>query len=88
MAEINVRVACTLSGGVLGRCLGGTVGGGIGVEIISWRSAWRVGGFTDVILDGMMIGGARGLQLLVTTVSSLSSLSERMWNGLLLCVWH
>ncbi len=32
------------------------------------------------------VGGALGLQLLGTTVSSSSSLSERMWNGLLLQV--
>ncbi len=73
MAGLTVWVACTLSGGVVGRCLSGTVGGGIGVGIISWSGAWRIGGFTGEILAGMMIGGALGLQLLATTVSSLLS---------------
>ncbi len=88
MAGINVWVACTLSGGVVGRHLGGTVGGEIGVGIVSWHGAWRVGGFTGGILDGMMVGGALGLQFLATTVSSLSSSFERIWNGLLLHIWH
>jgi hypothetical protein len=88
MAGINVWVACTLSGEVLGRCLCGTVGGEIGDGIVSRRSAWRVGGITGGILDCMMVGGARGLVLLVPTVSSSLSLSERMWNGLLLPIWH
>jgi hypothetical protein len=88
MAGMNVQVACTLSGGVLGWCLSRTVGRGIGVGISSWRSALHVGGFTGGVLDGMMVGGARGLQLLATTVSSSSSSLERMWNELLLCVWR
>ncbi len=45
-------------------------------------------GFTGRILAGMTVVWAPGLQLLGTTVPSLSSLSERMWNGLLLHVWH
>ncbi len=57
MAGLFVWVACLLSGGVVGRCFGGTVGGGIGVGIISQRSTWHIGGFTGGILDGMMIGG-------------------------------
>jgi hypothetical protein len=87
MVGLTVQVACTLSGGVVGRCHGGTVGGGIGVGILSWRSAWRIGGFTGGILAGMMVGGALGLQFLATTVSSLLSLSERM-GRLLLRVWR
>jgi hypothetical protein len=39
MAKINALVACTLSGGVVGRCLGGTEGGGIGGGLVSWRGA-------------------------------------------------
>jgi hypothetical protein len=35
-----------------------------------------------------MGGGTRGLQLLATTVSSLSSSSARMLKGLLLQVWY
>jgi hypothetical protein len=61
-------MVCTLSGGVVGRCLGGTVEEGIGDGIVSQRCAWRIGGFTGGILDGMIVGGALGLQLLATTV--------------------
>jgi hypothetical protein len=86
MAGINARVAYILGGGVVGRCLGGTGGGGIGGGLVSRRSAWRVDGLTGGTLDGRMVGGALGLQLLATTVSSSLSLSERMWNGLLFCV--
>jgi hypothetical protein len=88
MVRLTVWVACTLSGWVVGRGLSGTVGGGIDAEIISWHGAWHIGGFTGGILTVMMVGGALGLQLLTTTVSSLLSLLERMWNGLLLRVWH
>jgi hypothetical protein len=86
MVGLTVWVVYTLRGGVVGRRLGGTVGGGIGVVIVGRHGAWRVGGFTGGILAGMMVGGALGLQLLATTVSSLSSLLERMWNGLILHV--
>jgi hypothetical protein len=55
MAALTVWVACTLSGGVVGRCLGGTVGGGIGVGIISRRGAWHIGEFTGGILAGMKV---------------------------------
>ncbi len=41
MVGLTVWLACTLSGGVVGRCLGGTVGGGIDFEIISQRNAWH-----------------------------------------------
>jgi hypothetical protein len=61
VVDLIVWVACTRSGGVVGRCLGGTVGGGIDVKIISWCGAWRVSGFTWGILDGMMVGVALGL---------------------------
>jgi hypothetical protein len=88
MVGINARVACTHGGGVLGRRLGGTVGGGIGGSLISWCGAWCVGVFNTGILDGRMVRGVLGLQLLATTVTSLLSLSERMWNGLLLQVWR
>jgi hypothetical protein len=89
MARMNFMWPAPLVGGVRGRCLGWTVGGGIGGEPANWRGAWRIGGFTGWILDGRMVGGALGLQLLATTVSSLlSSLLERMWNGLLLQVWR
>jgi hypothetical protein len=38
MVGLPVWVACTLSGGVVGRCLGETVGGGIDVEIVCRHS--------------------------------------------------
>jgi hypothetical protein len=88
MAGINVWVACTLSGGVLGSRLGGTEGGGIGGGLVSRRGAWRACGFTGGILDGEMVLRAPGLQLLATTVSSSSSSLVRMWSGLLMRIWH
>jgi hypothetical protein len=78
MAGINAWLACTLGGGVVGRHLGGTEGGGIGIRLVSWRGAWRGGGFTGGTLDGETVGGARGLQLLAITVSSSSSSLVRM----------
>ncbi len=73
MDRINAQVACTLGGGVVGGRLGGTEGGGIGQH-----GAWRIGGFTGGTLDGEIIGGALGLQLLAITVSSLSSPMVKM----------
>ncbi len=78
MAGINARVACTLGGEVVGRRIGGTEGGGIGGGLVSRRGAWCVGGFTGGTLNGEMVGGAIGLQLLAITVSSLSSSSVRI----------
>ncbi len=63
---------------MVGRHLGETEGGEIGGGLVCQRNAWHVGGFTGGTLDGEMVGGALGLQLLVTTVSSLLSLSVRM----------
>jgi hypothetical protein len=88
MAGINAGVAGTLGGGVVGKSLGWAVEGEIGGGLANWHGAWRTGGFTGRILDGRMVGGALGLQLLATTVSSSSSLSYRMWSGFLLRVWH
>ncbi len=78
MAGINARVACTLGGGVAGRHVGGIEGGGIGGVLVSQHGAWRVGRFTGGALDGEMVGGALGLQLLAITVSSLLSSLVRM----------
>jgi hypothetical protein len=78
MAGINGWVVCTLSGGVVGWHIGEVKGGGIGGGIIGWCGAWRVGGFVGGALDGEMVGGTLGLQLLVITVSSLLSSSVRM----------
>jgi hypothetical protein len=63
MARINARVACTLSGGVVDRHLGGTEGGWIGGGLVSQRGAWHVGGFTGGTLDGETVGGARCWQV-------------------------
>ncbi len=78
MAGIKAWVACTLSGGMVGRCLGGTEGGGIGGRLVSPRGTWHVGGFTCGTLDGEMLGGALGLQLLAIRVSSSLSSLVRM----------
>jgi hypothetical protein len=69
-------------GALVGQKEEGFVGG-----LVSWRGAWRIHGFTGGTLDGEMVRGALGLQLLATTVSSSSSSSVRMWNGLVLRVW-
>ena len=78
MAGINTQVACTLGGGMVGRCGGGILVRGIGAGLISQRGAWRGGGFTGGALDGAMVGRALGLQLLATIVSSSSSSLLRM----------
>ncbi len=56
MAGINARVACTLGGGVVGRRLGGTEGGGIGSGLVIRRGTWRIGGFTG----GLMVRWLEG----------------------------
>jgi hypothetical protein len=61
MVGMTACVGCPLGGGVVGRCLGWTVDGGIGGGIASQPSAWRINGFSGGILDGRMVGGALGL---------------------------
>ncbi len=78
MAGINAWLACTLGDGVVGRCIGGAEGGGIGGGLITRLEAWSVGGFTGGALDGEMVGGVLGLQVFAITVSSSSSSSVRM----------
>ena len=79
--------------------VGGPVGAGVGVlvgmdnGIAGWRFGWiasRIFGRVTGRSIGFMLGsGLRGLHLLVTTfISSLSSSSARIWNGLLLRVCH
>jgi hypothetical protein len=75
VAGINAWVACTLGGGVAGRHVGGTEGGGTGGGLVSQRGAWHLSGFTGGTLDGETVGGALGRQLLAITVSSSSSSS-------------
>ena len=72
---------------------GGQLNWRVDGELVGWFATWRVSGSSDgflgLLLGGRLGGGRRGLQLLATTVSSSSSLSEaRIWNGLLLCVWR
>jgi hypothetical protein len=84
--------------------VGGPVGAGIGILvgmvngiagwIASWRfgwlAYWSFGGVTGRLIGCKLGSGLRGLQLLATTVISLSSsLLARIWNGLLLrvCCW-
>jgi hypothetical protein len=86
MTGINGWAVCTLGGGVVGWCIDGAKGGGIGDGLVSWCGARCVGGLIGGALDGEMLGGTLGLQLFVITVlSSLSSL-VRICNGLLLRV--
>jgi hypothetical protein len=73
----------TLGGGVLDGVLDWTLVG----WLASWISGWRA-----CRTEGRSIGcrlghGLRGLQLLATTMSSLSLSSARRWNGLLLRMW-
>jgi len=80
----------TLGGGEAGGLLGWRVDGGflgwltswhVG-RVVGWLTSWRVGRFLGWLasrsLLGRVGGGSHGLQLLATTVSSSSSLSERM----------
>jgi len=84
------RLTSTLGGGDAGGLLGWRVYGGLLGWLTSWRVgqfvgwliSWRIGRFLGWLasrsLLGRVGGGSRGLQLLATTVSSPSSLSERM----------
>ena len=80
LVRMNVGLAGTLCDGITG-CP------------FSWH--WRglcceaLGGLAGRTLVGRSGGGVCGLQLLATTVLSLSSSLARMWNGLLLrvCRW-
>jgi hypothetical protein len=79
MAGIIAQVACTLRGGVVGWCISGAEGGGIGGGlVVSWRSSWHVGGFTGGALDDEMVGVALVLHLFAIIVSSSSSSLLRM----------
>ncbi len=77
--------------------VGGLVGAGVGVLVgmvdgiagwrVGWIASWRFGGITGRLIGFRLGSGLRGLQLLATTVmSSSSSSSARIWNGLLLCI--
>jgi hypothetical protein len=74
----------TLGGGVLNGVLGWTLVGWLAIWIAG-RRACRTAGRSI----GCRLGsGLRGLQILATTVSSLSLSLVRRWNGLLLRVWR
>ncbi len=76
MAWMRVGLASTLGGGEVGGLLG-------------WQGDGRLVGWqTCMSLVGKEGGGLRGLQLLATTVSSLSLSSVRMLKGLLWRVWR
>jgi hypothetical protein len=86
-----MKVGCPVGAGV--GILVGMVNG-IAGWIVSWRfgwiASWFFGGATGRLKGCRLGSGLRGLQLLATTViSSLSLLSARIWNGLLLhvCRW-
>ncbi len=79
--------------------VGGPVGAGVGVlvgmvnEIAGRRFGWiasqSFGGVTGRLIGFRLRSGLRGLQLLATTVISLSSSSSaRIWIGLLLSICH
>jgi hypothetical protein len=81
-------IASTLGGGVMGGLPAWKVGGRLVGCFVGWRIGRRIGGFLCRSLVGRLGGGICGVQLLATTVSTLSSLPARMWNGLLLQVWR
>jgi hypothetical protein len=77
--------------------VGGPVGAGVGVLVgmvngiagrrFGWIAIGIFGGVTGRLIGFRLGSGLRGLQLLATTVISLSSSSlARIWNGLLLRV--
>jgi hypothetical protein len=89
MAVMYDGMVSTLGDGASGGQLNCRVDGGFVGWFATWRVRGRAGGILGLSLSGRLGGGRRGLQLLATTVSSSSSSPEaRIWNGLLLHVWH
>ena len=75
--------------GASGRQLNRRFDGGFVGWFATRRGRGRAVGILRLSLGGWFGGIGRGLQLLVTTVSSSSSsLVVRIWNGLLLRVWR
>ena len=78
VASIVAGLVNTLVGGEAGGLLVWRVAGGL----LGWLTSWRIGRFLGWLarrsLVGRVGGGTCGLQLLATTVSSSSSLLERM----------
>ncbi len=88
-AGSDVGMVSTLGDGASGGQLNWRVDGGLVGRFATWRFCGRASGILGLLLDGRLGGGSHGLQLLATTVSSLSSSSvARIWNGLLLRVWR
>jgi hypothetical protein len=81
-------IASTLGGGVMDGLPTWKVGGRLVGCFVGWRIGRCIDGFLCRSLVGRLGGGIRGVQLLAITVSTLSSSSARMWNGLLLQVWR
>ncbi len=77
-------IASTLGGGVMGGLPAWKVGGRLVGCFVGWHIGWHIGGSPCMSLVGRLGGGICGVQLLATTVSTSSSSSARMWNGLLL----
>jgi hypothetical protein len=76
--SIVAGLANTFVGGEAGGLLVWRVAGGL----LGWLTSWRIGRFLGWLARRSIVGRVGGvlrwLQLLVTTVSSLSSSSERM----------
>ena len=85
----DAGMVSTLGDGASGRQLNWRVDGGFFGWFATWRVRGSAGGILGLSLGGRFGGGRRGLQLLVTTVtSSLLLLEARIWNGLLFRVWR
>jgi hypothetical protein len=89
MVVMHDGLVSTLGDGASGRQLNWRFDGGFVGWFATWCGRVRAVGILRLLLGGWLGGIRRGLQLLVTTVSSLSlSLVVRIWNGLLLRVWR
>ena len=78
MTEMIDGMASTLGGGVVRGLLDWRVNVGFVGWFASCHVCWSAGGFPGRFLVGRLGGGTCGLQLLATTVSSLSALLTRI----------
>ncbi len=83
-------LSCLSSGSTIGRewAVRLVTSGGLFGWFASWRVCRRAGGFPGRLLVGRLGGGTHGLEFLATIVTSSSLSLARIWNGLLLRVWH
>ncbi len=89
MVVMHDGLVSTLGDGASGRQLNWRYDGGFVGWFATRRGRGRAGWIVGLSLGGRIGSGRCGLQLLVTTVSSSSSLLvARIWNGLLLRVWR